>query len=180
MLASHLDQWNKCLRTLFLQPKAIHIDVSHLSQPSSIKYSLGGCGIQLENNAQCSPRSSHNVLVPSASQTPRTTPYDSLSAELFAITAWVFDRVFIQCVPRDMETPEVLFRDLRHPAQSASVLTVISFPSPCMAYFQTSLGCILRYLPMRRKRRRDPVLGLLISLQPSLNAKTQSGLCAAM
>ena len=127
-----------------------------------------------------SPRSSHYVFVPSASHAPRTTPYSSLSAELFAITAWVLDHVFMQCVPRDIDPPDVLFRALRHPAQSASVLTVISFTSPCMAYFQTSLGCISKYLPMRRRRRSEPVVGLLISLQPSVIAKTQSGLSAAI
>ena len=41
-----------------------------------------------------------------------------------------------------------------------------------MAYVQTSLECMFKYLPMRRSRLKDPVMGLLISLHASSIAKS--------
>ena len=52
MLTGNLDEWNSSLNTLFLQPQTINIYVPDPSKSGSVKDSLGGCGIQLQYNAQ--------------------------------------------------------------------------------------------------------------------------------
>ena len=83
------------------------------------------------------PRSSQRAFVPRPSKVPRTTPYNSLSAELVAITACAFDHVLMQRLPRDMVPPDALLRALRHPAKSASVRTVNS-PDTSAVHLQIS------------------------------------------
>ena len=123
-----------------------------------------------------SPRSSHTR---SLSRAPLHGQLRITRFQLSSLQSQLVSLTMLLC-NGDIDPSDVLLRALRHPAQSALVLTVISLTSTCMAYFQTSLGCIFKYLPVRRRRRREPVVGLLISLQPSLIANTQSGRSAAM
>ena len=48
LLAWDLDQWDKFLGTLLLEPQEVAIDMAHLCQTCSIKYPLGGRGIKLK------------------------------------------------------------------------------------------------------------------------------------
>ena len=83
--------------------------------------------------------------------------------------------VFIQCSPMLILPLDVLFLARWQPAQSASVLKMTSDCWLCIGNLQTSLGWILKYLPILTNHLKDPDVGEVISRHPSLMAKMQSG-----
>ena len=51
-LAWNLREGDDILRALLLKPKAVHIDVTHLSYPLAIETPLGSRGVELEGNPE--------------------------------------------------------------------------------------------------------------------------------
>ena len=94
------------------------------------------------------PKSSNNVMVPSAWAAPAIMAYNSASALDKALVACVLDQLFTQCLPNITTPPLVLRQVLLQPAQSESVKTSSISGMSYRSNFWIYLGAPPRYLPI--------------------------------
>jgi len=49
-VAQYLNQWHHFLCTLFLEPQAVHIDVTNFCKSLPVQNAFGCCGVQFKSN----------------------------------------------------------------------------------------------------------------------------------
>ena len=120
-----------------------------------------------------------NWISPIISPLVFTAATNSASPELKMILRWVVAQVLMQCLPRMMHPPLVLFAVRRHLAQSESEKPSSSRHASWNLYSNTTPGCAIKYLANLRSLDMSLLLGSAMPLQISLVANCISARSAA-